>query len=88
MAPRAPAAAAAGVRQMRPGTRGAAAGGEVGAGAGVRGEPGGTPGRERAGKASKLCLCEPRLPSGDAGDSSPALGIGADSDPELRPGPG
>lgn len=44
MAPQAPAAPAPGDRELHPGTRGAAARGEVGPGAGVRGEPEEDPG--------------------------------------------
>lgn len=71
MAPQAPAAAAAtGVRDLRPGTRGAAACGEVGPGAGVRGELGEKPGGYERGAARKVCWGEPVLPIGGAGNFS------------------
>lgn len=88
MAPQAPAAAATGVRDLRPGTRGAAACGEVGPGAGVRGELGGKPGGVvEGGEESVLGRAgAPRRRRWEL--FSPTLGTRAESHPDLFPGPG
>lgn len=90
MAPQAPAAAAAtGVRDLRPGTRGAAACGEVGPGAGVRGELGEKPGGYERGGGEESVLGRAGAPHRRRWELfSPTLGTRAESHPDLFPGLG